>query len=384
MDERLLESLEDANLRFPSRPRMADDLRVSRLPHGLGVQVHGGELPVLLRGPHAEEALSFLTERMDGTRTARELLAAAPPELPAAAVASALMILHTKGLLVAAEHDPGPAAQTDAPSPLARQLLFWGRNLGILRNARSSAEAQQRLSSSRILLVGGGMFGAVTHDLLARSGCEHIDVVDWDDDGCMIDAVRCGPTPPRRAAHLSEPSVDAVARQIEEWSVDADLLVTATRNAPAALFHAVNRICLDRQLPWIHGNTSGGDAEVGPYVMPYASGCYTCMRLRQASADPHAVESALEEQSLTAPRPAGQTPPLGEAIVPATLAASLLSMEVLRILTVLAKPTLLNASLLIAPLAGEAHHNHFLRVPRCPDCRRPARLRRAEGGAHAG
>jgi hypothetical protein len=42
--------LEDRNLRFPARPRFIPDLSIFSMPDGLGIQIRGAEMPVLLRG----------------------------------------------------------------------------------------------------------------------------------------------------------------------------------------------------------------------------------------------------------------------------------------------------------------------------------------------
>jgi bacteriocin biosynthesis cyclodehydratase domain-containing protein len=265
---------------------------------------------------------------------------------------------------------------------MRRQLLFWGRHLDVTRNARLADEVQRRLATSRLVLVGTGLFGAITYDILTRSGCADIRVLDWDDDGLFLETLAGGATQPRQAIHLSTISIDEATSWLRYWAEDADLVVTATRNAPWALFRAINRICLDQECPWLCANIAATQIEVGPYVRPYGSACFACMELRLASAQDFSIEERLYQEHLTEPRPAGQTPPVGESLFASTLAASLLVGEVVRVVTGIAASTLLNGVLTISPLNGSFQVNRILRVPRCPECFRGALAPLHEGEPH--
>jgi hypothetical protein len=52
------------------------------------------------------------------------------------------------------------------------------------------------------------------------------------------------------------------------------------------------------------------------------------------------------------------------------LAASQLVGEVIRVVTGIAMPTLLNRVVTVSPITGEQRANMVLRVPRCPECSR--------------
>jgi bacteriocin biosynthesis cyclodehydratase domain-containing protein len=145
-------------------------------------------------------------------------------------------------------------------------------------------------------------------------------------------------------------------------------LVSATRNAPAALFLAMNRIALSAGTPWLRANESATDLEIGPYVWPHQSACFTCLVMRRASTHEHAVEEELHERHLARERPAGETAPRGELLVAACAGAALVALEVERILTAVAPPASLNAVVRFELLAGTLETHPLLRVPRCPDC----------------
>jgi bacteriocin biosynthesis cyclodehydratase domain-containing protein len=197
-------------------------------------------------------------------------------------------------------------------------------------------------------------------------------VIAWDDAGLFSGAVNGGAVRPDALVALPTTSVGMAERVLRSWVDEADLIVTATRNAPAALFEALNRTCLEAGVPWLRANEAAGVLDLGPLVLPYDSACFTCMALREASTDLHAIEEGLYQEALASERPAGATPPVGEAFAAATLGASFIAMEVLRFLSGSCPPTVLNAVRSMTLLEGTLAHERLLRVPGCPDCQSTA------------
>ena len=153
---------------------------------------------------------------------------------------------------------------------------------------------------------------------------------------------------------------------------DIYLVVTATRNAPDRLLEEVNRIALRSGTPWLRGNVEASVIELGPYVHPSTSACFSCVQLRRRSVDPLAIEHELDHAERAGHPGSHGVPPFGEALLAATMGASHLVAECVRVLTAIAMPTLLNQVVTLFPLSGEQRVNTFLRVPRCPECSRAA------------
>ena len=195
-------------------------------------------------------------------------------------------------------------------------------------------------------------------------------MIDWDDDGRLIDTLRTQPLAPRRTVHLDETRADVAASRLRDWALEADMVVTSTVNGPERLFDAINEACADRILPWLRGNCTAERVEVGPYVLPGQGGCFTCMRMRAASIQDFGIEGHFYQERLATVRPAGTTPPLGECLPFAAVAASLIASEVVRTAAGISPPTLLNSVLSFLPLSNQFATHHFLPVPRCPTCRR--------------
>jgi bacteriocin biosynthesis cyclodehydratase domain-containing protein len=217
------------------------------------------------------------------------------------------------------------------------------------------------------VIVAAGLFGVAACDLLMRSGCNNLRIVEWDGDG-YVEASVGGMA--AKIIRLDTRSVDEVSTVLAGWLPVADLVVTATRSGSAQFFHAVNRLCLEHRRPWLRGNFDGSTFEIGPYVYPYGSACYSCLELRRASAMEGAIEEQIYQERLAETRPANTQPPLGEALFAATLGASVLTAEVIRTVTNVAQPTLLDHVSQISAVVGTMETSHVLRVPRCPDCYR--------------
>jgi bacteriocin biosynthesis cyclodehydratase domain-containing protein len=383
----------DSNLRFPSRPRLINDLRVFQMPDGLGILLHSGNAPVVLRGQLVDQVFAFLRDNLDGRRDLEELGMALPAALPVAAVTRALRVLHTKGLLV-----DGPLAQSTHLTPqdardavLNRQLLLWGRHIGDTRAVGSSEQTQQRLETASVVVVGTGLFGVATVDLLVRSGCGQVRVLAWDDkvadtneSSARWSVVAESAYPQDRPIEIAEASPathDRAAAILRGWAVEADLIVTATRNGPDRLFEEINRIGLQTVTPWLRGNVEASKIELGPYVNPSTSACFACVQLRRRSADPMAIEHELDHIQRANHTLQQALPPIGEALFAATLGASHLVGECVRALTGVAMPTLVNRVVTLFPVSGEQQANTVLRVPRCPECSRATVS--VSGPAHA-
>jgi bacteriocin biosynthesis cyclodehydratase domain-containing protein len=303
------------------------------------------------------------------------VLGGRPPEISQALLLRSLLLLHAKGLLVSGAARVSSGAGPDRPGPaedltMQRQLLFWGRHLDLTRSASSPREVQRRLETSRILLVGTGLFGAVTADLLTRTGCRDTHVIAWNDDGPLERALRASTVALPSAVRLPTTSVDALHAELMDRVEEADLLLTATCDAPGLLFRAVNELCLTAGCPWLFGNADGSVFDLGPLVEPYESACYSCVEQRSRSAEAHAIENELYQERLAAVRGAEERVLIGEALWPATLAASILAGEAFRLLTGVAATTLTNARLRLAPVTGLVEQNEVTRVPRCPACYR--------------
>lgn len=357
----------DRNLRFPARPSLCQDIVLFSMPDGLGVQFRGGDEPVIVRGRYATSAVDFILSTLDGSRSIEDLLEACPPAIPTKVMLQTVWLLFTKGFIVESESSPDSEPLTADPAML-RQLLFWGRNLDRTRSAQYSRQVQERLRVCRLLLVANGLFGLAAFDLLSRAGVKNIVVYAWDDDGLMQSTLQQTRQVPAFFSAPKTTSTSLLASFLSEWLISCDLIVTAVRNMPNDAFATINTASLQNRRPWLRGHISGNRLEIGPYFSPFQSACFTCMVLRERSAQAFPIEEQLYQDHTAKPRESGTAGPFGETIVDAALSGGLLISEAVRAITRIAPPSLINRVLSLSAFASNFESNELVRVPRCPDC----------------
>ncbi|CAN5460516.1 hypothetical protein BH10CYA1_BH10CYA1_27670 [soil metagenome] len=354
----------DRNLQFPNKPKIVDDLTIFPMPDGLGAQVRGLDKTIIFRGKLVDTAIKWLLSSLNGTLTPEEIVTSRPAACSPADIAEALLLLFRKGVIcetASAEANAGVKADDEI---MRRQILFWGRQVGATRSNKNGEQTLQKLRNQKIVLLGNGLFGAAAYDLLTRSGCEIEAVLDWNSDRFLSQSIV--ELKPKVLRSLDDSQSGAEAA-LNEWLPVADLLVTALRNTPSSLLESVNRLCIRHDCKWLHGHDNSSTVEIGPSIDPYATGCYSCMRIRQTSTHDYAIEEAMYDAQLNQKQSGDE--PLGESIASATLAASILCEEAIRILTIIQIPAYHNAVLTLTR-DGAFELNRFKRLPKCPDCYR--------------
>ncbi|HET9650505.1 MAG TPA: TOMM precursor leader peptide-binding protein [Microlunatus sp.] len=355
----VLAQLLDRNIHFPGHPVFVDDLVRFQMPDGLGFQFRGAESPVLVRGRWVGEVLSYLDTVLDGDHDVGAVLTGVPEAIPTSIVVRTLLILHSKGIICPVADVPAVRPQDDLTK---RQLLFWGRHLHLTRSAGSGSEIQRRLAVASVIVVTSGLLGSVTIDLLSRSGFESIQVMSLIDDDAVLDMNGDG------VQYLPTAGTDGLLAQLRSMAGGADLILTTTTDAPRILLEAVNDISLATGTAWFPANIDGSAIDIGPLVVPHETACFHCVTLRQQSAQAFGIENELYQLELAKYSADRTRPHLGEALWPATLAASLIVGEASRYLSGIAAPTLVDAVLRVLPVTGVMERNEVLRVARCPAC----------------
>ncbi len=358
----------DKNLNFPKKPCLIPDLKFFQMPDGLGVQIRGGESVCILRGQATQTLLAWLLQVLDGSLSVEEIFAKRPADFSEDQLARALMTMFRRGVFAGASVEEKSA---DSDVVRNKQLLFYGRKLGITRANLMPEQLEERLANARLLLVGNGLFATASYDLLSRSGFQNIDAIDWSSDGFMSDAIAQLHSEPsedidcRRRIPVLARSSEGLHLLLTEILPATDLLVTATTTGSRELFEVINRLCLNHSVKWLRGNDDGTNYEIGPLVIPDCSACYRCLTLRRISAAEHAIEEELYEKELA--RAGEALAHQGEFLPAATMAAGVLTAEIVRIIGKLTAPSLENSVLTITT-GGAFEHNTVVRVPRCPDC----------------
>lgn len=165
----------------------------------------------------------------------------------------------------------------------SRQILFEG----------IGESGQQRLASSKVVIIGAGALGAVQAETLARAGVGKITLVDRDfveqsnlqrqimfEESDARDRLPKAVAAARRIARVNssaqvEPVVtDANFENIEEIIAGADVALDGTDNFETR--YLINDACVKHKIPWVYG------AAVGSYgltmtVVPGQTPCLRCV-----------------------------------------------------------------------------------------------------------
>ena len=185
------------------------------------------------------------------------------------------------------------AAYAPVPPPLElgdEQLLRYNRQIML---PEIGVEGQERLWTSRVLLVGLGGLGSPIAMYLAASGVGHLVLVDHD----AVDLSNLQRQIVHTTASLGEPKVRSAARTLAalnpEVRVDAvtralsgeslrrevaaaDVVVEATDNLEAR--RALNRACVAARRPLVAGAVIRMEGQVAVYRLDRPDGpCYECL-----------------------------------------------------------------------------------------------------------
>lgn len=138
------------------------------------------------------------------------------------------------------------------------------------------AQARAILSSSKVVIVGIGALGTTACDILLRSGCEHLTLIDDD--------VVAGDNLPRQTlfgeadvgkkkvlvaqekllAINGQANIEVVAERLSEQNValfsGADIILDCTDNIPSRL--VIDEYCDKQGIAWVHAAAVGRVGEV--------------------------------------------------------------------------------------------------------------------------
>lgn len=250
----------------------------------------------------------------------------------------------------------------------------------------SGADFQALLASARVLVFGAGRLGSRVVRDLALSGVGRITVVD-DEPVTASDLQRGAWQDPD---HLGRPRSDAVAAIAGATGVgaaivpaaeppsqtDLDALVEAATFAVVVRDHvrpaeykSVNRAALSSRTPWTSGRPAGFEFHLGPTVLPYETACHTCADLRVQSNLPDLAEHRVVSEFLDR---GGR---LREESLMCPPGAELVTLEVIKAITLFSAPSAWSALLVLDLLSMDLRAHPVLKIPRCPDCGRPSSAR---------
>ena len=165
----------------------------------------------------------------------------------------------------------------------SRQLLVKG----------IGTSGQKRLEQSRVLLVGCGGLGTNIANIMVRAGVGFIRIIDKDiveisnlqRQGLYSEEDVIEGLPKAAAAYRalrsinSEVEIDAVVEELNAGNMDKymknmDIVMDGTDNFETRFL--LNRACVKRKVPWIHGGVVAASGVVKSFV-PGEGACLECI-----------------------------------------------------------------------------------------------------------
>lgn len=164
-----------------------------------------------------------------------------------------------------------------------KQMLFAG----------IGEDGQQRLSQSRVLLVGCGALGCVIADFLTRAGVGYLRIVDRDfvelsnlqrqslftEDDVSQHMPKAIAARDRLVRVNSDIQIDAQVVDVDYANIrplaeGCQLILDGTDNFEVR--YLINDVSLETGIPWIFTGCTGSHGQMMP-VLPGKSGCLRCL-----------------------------------------------------------------------------------------------------------
>lgn len=354
----------DPNIKFPRKICWLADVVISELPHGLGYRFLGAPKKTVIQGSEIKSIIPFLIDHIDGEQEINDILRIIPKEISRIGLLKTLQILHANGLLVENHSEQFLYPKVNLNFKL-RESLFWKRQISITGAIDSEEQFKMSLSDARIALVGTGMLGASVLNSLKIAGFSKLTIISWADDGLFSDDLN--EIPDKSILQFPHDLYDKLKGICAVSGVKPNILILATRDAPRELIREVSRLCLLYDLPLLVCNETIPSIEIGPLIQPFSSACYHCMEIREQHSGKHTIEDHFYDQLIMSTIES-RSIPRGESALVSGLVAHIIALEVIRFITNIALPTLVNRVLSISPIVGEIRANVLMRVPWCPEC----------------
>jgi adenylyltransferase/sulfurtransferase len=322
-----------------------------------------------LRGRAFREFTQRVVPLLDGTRSVDEIHAAVGDVFQHDDLTEALEFLEKQGVLA---NDTALTLDAPAQERLRPQLNVF-HDLGL-----NAGELQQRLAVSRVTIIGLTPIGVAAARALAAAGVGSLRAADTGivgpTDTYFNSEFRHSDIGRRRVEALALSSdFEAIGEaltddeQVAKAVSGAQFVVNALDDGNLSLMYRLNRVCLREGVPFVSAATSALEVAIGPTVVPGATACFMCYRMRliACAANPEAAfayESHLDRRR-TDDSLRGASLVFGTAI-----AGQLAALEVLKTLGGISEPAT-RGRVRVLDLRDMSSTMHVvLRKPWCPAC----------------
>ncbi|GAB4145610.1 MAG: hypothetical protein Fur0021_03040 [Candidatus Promineifilaceae bacterium] len=267
----------DPQMQLPLYPRMSEDFAL--LWHSRRMFVaFGGLGDIVLRGKSVENLLPQVLPLLTGRFTVAEIVGRVQGFRPSA-VQDVLSLLFMQGLL-----EEGKVLNGNITRELVQrfeaQLKFYSRYIDFTRATRNRYEVLSELQSASVVALVSGRGARQVVAELAHLGLGNLTIIPLDERHEQWQKMA---TP-----HLH---VDVLALDVPALTQSQPEAVQALENALTGqklmllavdapflpLTRQLNRLCVQRQVPFLRSLIHPDAVEIGPSVFPHQSPCYECV-----------------------------------------------------------------------------------------------------------
>ncbi len=335
---------------------------------------------IKLKGHSFREFRDELLPLLDGHHTVAEIQEATSDLFRPEDVVECIVLLAEHGVLV--EGSERELADGDDQARLVPQL-------NLFHDLAPGQYVQERLQAATVAVVGLGGAGAQTALGLAAAGVGTVRCVD---DAVVAPADvyfspfigwgRLGDGRAETVARMVRGAAPAVTVEVADGALaseddlrtvleGADVVVCCLDASQSNLVFKLNRVCLAGRIRWVSTSLAGAEVVVGPGVDPGRTACYLCYRMRAVACAGNPEDAFAYERYLDG-RKRDESGQRENLVFGAGLAANLLGVEVVKLLTDVAEPSLLGRLLTIRLTDMTIQRHTVLRKPWCPACFAPA------------
>jgi adenylyltransferase/sulfurtransferase len=162
-----------------------------------------------------------------------------------------------------------------------------------IRYAPFGQDGQERLATSRALVVGCGALGTVIANTLVRAGVGHVRIVDrdfveltnlqrqvlFDEDDIAADLPKAVAAAKKLSRVNSQVNIEPIVadvspNNIQELAREMGVIVDGTDNFETR--YLINDLAVSQSIPWVYGGCIGAEGQ-SMTILPGETGCLRCL-----------------------------------------------------------------------------------------------------------
>lgn len=372
-------------LSLNSKPLLREYLAV--IPMGKDkLQVREGGKITIVEG-ESVPVVTKLLPLLNGSRTVEEI-AENMENMSGDLLLDILERLNERGLIEDASIPPSYSGPEE-------ELEYYREQLMLFSHFGNRYKYQERLRSSKALILGMNRIGTYVLLSLALSGVGHLTGVGSDSMGLQGDPMEGGlfslegnnhskyevmkthlqkmnPYIYFEGINRSIHSKDDLADVVKGY----DIVILCTEKPLITIYSWLNEACLQQKIQWISGSLYGSEGVVGPSILPGETPCYTCYQLRmKGNVDFYPEHEAFEQFLIDNPNTS-----VTYGSIPAfySIVANHVALEAVKMITKSMPSSIYGNVYTIDFFTLRQGLHKVLKIPRCPSCGSLSRRPRKE------